>query len=97
MTLGEQLKEQGAAKVLQNNTAYKWMFWTEARWLLSMNTVVTSEDVTERMLEQPTHPNAIGACMRSFAKQNGLKVISYRKSTKPSRHAGLVAVWGRSK
>lgn len=92
---GESLRDAGTKQVLENNRGWQVEFENEAFVLLQIYGSITSEDVTERLLSKPTHPNAIGAAMRAFTSQNGLVVKEYRKSTRPSRHAGLLAVWAK--
>lgn len=93
---GEYLKSAGAAQVLGNNEEYKALFFAEADWLLRMQGTVTAEEVVGRIGMPKGHPNAIGAATRAFAAQHGLVVSGYRKSSRPTRHAGLVAVWAKA-
>ena len=95
MTQGEFLKADGCEVVLAHNPDYKSRFFAVARRLLADQGQVTSDLVIEAIGMPAGHPNAVGACMRAFAKANGLVVENYVKSTRPSCHAAIVAVWAK--
>lgn len=91
---GASLRDQGCTKVLSKNREWQVCFDSAAEMLLSFCDTdgITSEDVVSKV-GQPTHPNAVGAAMRSFALRNHLVIDRYVKSSKPSRHASVIAVW----
>jgi hypothetical protein len=90
---GEQLKEQGCAAVAGANCAYVAHFADAARRILLATGEVTSDDVIEQIGMPTGSPNAVGASMRAFAAANSLAVSGYVKSTRPSCHSAIVAVW----
>lgn len=92
---GELLRDAGIATVLENNAAYRKRFASAAEVILGHEREVTSDAVV-RMIGMPSgHPNAVGGAMRSFAIANSLAVRRYIKTTRPSGHARIIAVWGK--
>ena len=102
MTLGEQLKESGQARVL----AHQEPTWCEdvercILWMAQSEDfpVFTLDDIREcfpATCQEPTHPNAWGALFTHLAKTKRIVCVGYRPSTRPSRHAGIVRVWRRA-
>ena len=95
LELGERLRDAGMAHVLIDKDEYRQRFFAAALERLSEFGTVTSDDVIGLIGMPPGHPSAVGAVMRTFAVEHGLKVLCYRKSTRPSCHAAVIAVWGR--
>jgi acid phosphatase family membrane protein YuiD len=94
-TYGERLRDAGIEKVLTNNPSYRERFASAAAHSLETYGEVTSDTVVQAIGMPEGHPSAIGGAMRSFALANGLTVKRYVKSTHPSRHAAIIAVWGK--
>src|SRR5690348_11733679 len=92
---GEARKREGCERVLSHNEEWKARFDADASFLLSLNMELTSEDIVARIGMPPGSPNAVGAAMRAFAARHHLQVLHYRKSTRPTCHAAILAVWGR--
>jgi len=94
-TLGDLLRDQGIAQVLSHNESYADRFYSAAGILLERHGEITSTAVVELVGMPDGSPNAIGAAMRSFAKRRGLHIDRYVKSSRPSCHSAVVAVWKR--
>jgi len=93
LTLGDLLRDQGIAQVLSHNESYADRFHSAAGALLKEHGEITSVAVVELVGMPDGSPNAIGAAMRTFAKQRGLHIDCYVKSPRPTRHSAVVAVW----
>jgi len=94
-SVGDILRDEGTAKVLSNNADYAERFAKYANYLLLATGQVTSDEVVANVGMPEGHPSAVGAAMRSFAKRHKLAVSRYVKSTRPSCHSAVIAVWGR--
>lgn len=90
---GEQLRDEGHAATLAKNSEYCEAFAKEAIFQMEQCGEVTSDAVVVQVGMPPGSPNAVGAAMRAVASANGWRVAQYRKSTRPSCHAAIVAVW----
>lgn len=93
---GPALRDRGISKVLANNEEWKQRFFAAAAMIVQARGTVTSDLVVEAIGEPQGNPNVIGAAMRTFAARNGLCVKYHMRSNKPTRHAAIVAVWGRT-
>jgi len=92
---GVALRDEGMKKVIANNQQWREHFDRVAWHILIESSKVTSDAVV-RVIGMPEgSSNAVGAAMRAFAKAHKLRVLEYVKTTRPTRHAGIVAVWGR--
>ena len=90
---GAALRDAGCALTLEHNAAWRDRFNVAAADLLSTDGCVTSDAVV-RIVGMPNgSPSAVGAAMRSFAVRCGLVKSEYRNSTRPLRHAAVIAVW----
>lgn len=92
---GEWLRDAGIRQTAANNEEYVARFNAAADWLLAAKGEVTSDDIVRLAGMPDGHANAVGSAMRGFAKSRGLRVSHYTKSTRPSCHAAVVAVWIR--
>jgi len=93
---GEQLKEQGMAKVKGHTPeTYKLSFFRAAEEIALKGEPFTTEMVTRVVGCPPngTHCNAVGAMMSSTAKQLGLAKIGYVKATRDAAHSRVIALW----
>jgi hypothetical protein len=90
---GEQLRDDGHAITIAKNTAYCEAFAKEAMFQMNQCGEVTSDAVVTQVGIPTGSPNAVGAAMRAVAKANDWRVSEYRKSTRPTRHVAVVAVW----
>jgi hypothetical protein len=95
LELGEQRKASGCARVAAHNESYCDRFHAVASEILAYHGRVTSDAVVAVAGMPEGHPSAIGAAMRSFAKAHKLSVAGYTKSTRPSCHAAIIAIWTR--
>lgn len=95
LTLGDLLRDEGIAQVLSHNESYADRFHSAAEILLNRHGEITSVAVVELVGMPDGSPNAIGAAMRTFAKHRGLHIDCYVKSSRPTRHSAVVAVWKR--
>jgi len=95
LKLGKLLKEAGTRRAL-NNAESQWRsrFSVASASFLALYGEVTTDDVIKKIGMPPGHPNAVGAAMRAFARLHKLSVRGYVKSTRPSCHAAVIAVWG---
>jgi hypothetical protein len=93
---GKLLKEAGTKRALESADA-KWRsrFNVAAASFLALYGEVMTDDVIKKIGMPPGHPNAVGAAMLAFARTHKLAVRSYVKSTRPSCHAAVIAVWSR--
>lgn len=100
---GETLKEEGMAKALAKPGLSEWQdkvkLWT---WQRSAGTRFTSEDIIEEF-GLPTGEvrtnknNAVGAIMNAIAKKGVIRNTGdYVKSSRPSSHGAVIAVWERT-
>jgi len=90
MTTGETLKQQGLALV-ESHTPEDWKadFAMVGR---TQGDEFTAEDIID-IIGLPPNPNAVGAAMSALVKELKLVRVGYRPAKRPSRHAGVVAVW----
>jgi len=95
MKTGTELRDEGMELALWGSGDWQDGFNAAAETLLARNGQLTSADVVAIVGPPPGSSNAIGAAMRSFAVAHGLKPIGYGKAPAASRHAGMVAIWGR--
>jgi hypothetical protein len=93
---GEQLRDEGIDLVIGHNEDYKARFDSEAARQLAKNSRLIVTDITDVVGMPGGSRNAIGAAMRAFAVSHGLQIVGYRKSERAARHAGRIAVWGKS-
>ncbi len=91
---GETLKQAGLALV-KSHTPEEWRadFLFAGRYLAAKGEPFTSEDVVTFIGNRPANPNAVGAAMHTLARELKLVRVGYRPARRPSRHAGVVAVW----
>lgn len=94
-TTGEQLRDAGIEQVLGNNQNWRDAFDAAAAAILARTGEVTSDAVVQVVGMPIGHPSAVGGAMRRFAVANKLSVVRYVKSTRPSCHAAIVAVWAK--
>ncbi len=92
---GDQLRDEGIARVLDNNEAWRQSFFAAADTVLARDGQVTSEAVLEICGPPPGHFNAIGGAMRRFAIHRKLHNGGYIKSTRPKCHSTVIIVWTR--
>ena len=97
LKLGKLLKEAGTKLALDNADA-KWRsrFNVAAASFLALYGEVTTDDVIKKIGMPPGHPNAVGAAMLAFARLHKLSVVGYVKSTRPSCHAAVIAIWKKT-
>jgi hypothetical protein len=90
---GQDLKDAGCAKVLEN-TPDQWVadFEQQAAALLRSAGSFTAEEVVTMIGQPPNHTNAIGAACRQFVKRNGL-LGSYEPAKSPSAHGRIITRW----
>ncbi len=93
MTTGEILKQEALALV-ESHTPEEWKkaFAAQGHIVAQRGDPFTSEEIIFTVGLPPT-PNAIGAAMSALTKELKLVCCGYSKATRPSRHAGVVAVW----
>lgn len=95
MKTGEQLRDEGMQLALFGKDQWVAEFMDTAARFLDLHGRVTSEDVIALVGPPPGSSNAIGGAMRKFATMNGLRPIAYERAGSPSRHAAIIAVWGK--
>jgi hypothetical protein len=90
---GQTLKQEALALV-DSHTPEEWktsfVYWGCV--ISQRRREFTAEEIVDCCGKPPT-PNAIGAAMHSLARELGLVRVGYRPAKRPSRHAGVVAVW----
>jgi hypothetical protein len=100
---GETLKNEGMSKALSKLSVTEWQDRVKAwTWRLNAGHLFTSEDVTEEF-GLPTGEvgtnknNAVGAIMNAIAKKGVIRNTGdYVKSSRPSSHSAVIAVWERT-
>ncbi len=92
MTRGETLKQAGLALAAEHSADWRMRFMEHGRITASRCYSFTAEDLVS-YIGEPPHPNAVGAAMHSLARELKLIRVGYRPAKRPSRHAGVVAVW----
>jgi hypothetical protein len=100
---GETLKNEGMEKALNKESVSDWQdavkLWA---WRMNAGHLFTSEDVTEKFGlptgEVKTNKNnAVGAIMNAIAKKGVIRNTgNYVKSSRPSSHSAVIAVWERT-
>jgi hypothetical protein len=60
--------------------------------LCSTGATFTAEDV-RRLAGDPEAPNAIGSVFHQISDEGWIKLVGYRKSTRPDAHGRVIAVW----
>lgn len=100
---GETLKSEGIEKALSKGGLDDWQDKVKAwTWRLSAGTRFTSEDVTAEFGlptgEVKTNKNnAVGAIMNAIATKGVIQNTGdYVKSSRPSSHSAVIAVWERT-
>jgi len=91
---GETLKQAGL-NLVESHTPEEWkqQFALAGRAMAIGGEPFTAEDLIP-LVGLPPHPNAIGAAMHALARELRLVRVGYRSAKRPSRHCGVVAVWG---
>lgn len=95
---GDRRKEAGQALV-ESHQVEQWKAGV-ARVIATLGgrgEPFTNDDVRaeadQRLLGEPTHPNAWGAAMSSARKRGLIKSVGYTASTQISRHGAIVRQW----
>jgi hypothetical protein len=89
---GETLKQQGLALVAEHSADWQMTFAERGRRVAKAGLNFTAEDIL-LCVGIPPNPNAVGAAMHALARELKLVRVGYRPAKRPSRHAGVVAVW----
>lgn len=100
---GETLKDEGIAKALSKSGLNEWQDKVKAwTWARNAGARFTSEDIIEEF-GLPTGQvgtnknNAVGAIMNAIAKKGVIRNTGdYVKSSRPSSHSAVIAVWERT-
>jgi len=90
-----QLRDQGQAQVIEAADVQLWraLFIAEVERLARMSpSPFTSDDALDAV-GLPPRPNAVGAAMTGLARLGVIRRIGYVTSSRPSRHAAVVAQW----
>ena len=95
MKTGIELRDDGMQLALWGNGEWQADFNAAAETLLALHGQITSAEIVAVTGPPPGSTNAIGAAMRSFAVAHRLRPIGYGKAPAASRHAGMVAIWGK--
>lgn len=95
MKTGTKLRDEGMQLALWGSGEWQADFNAAAETLLALHGQITSAEIVAVTGPPPGSSNAIGAVMRGFACAHGLKPIAYGKAPAASRHAGMVAIWGK--
>ena len=95
MKTGTKLRDEGMQLALWGSGEWQADFNAAAETLLALHAQITSAEIVAVTGPPPGSTNAIGAAMRSFAVAHGLRPIGYGKAPAASRHAGMVAIWGK--
>jgi hypothetical protein len=95
---GDQLRDEGVARVADSHQDWMGMAAHHARAFLCSNRVVTGEQVRVHCLESgiplPASPNAWGALVRSLASAGEIEATTYmEKPRDPSSHSRMIRVW----
>lgn len=91
--LGEDLRDQGIAQVTEHNPDWIESAIETIRAIAQEQGSVTADDLRE--LEEPPHPNCVGAAFREAANRGYIKRAGYQRSHAPSAHARVITVWER--
>ncbi len=93
LQLGEQAKTAGIELIAEHNEDWlECAIATVAR--LAKNGSTFSVDELRLLVDNPpNHANAWGAVFSIAARQGLIERVGYQKSTTPSAHARVVAVW----
>ena len=94
MSEGARLRDEGVLSVLDNSSeAWK----AEARMvmgeLVDSGEPFTSEDLIERMVLRPHHPNAVGGFWIGAVKNWDLIIVGYTKADKPTSRKHILPLW----
>lgn len=96
---GEQHKADGIEALGFTHAAWMEAATCVLESLANRGSEFTSDDLRRecdaKWVCEPSHPNAWGAVFSKAAKAGLIERIGYRKSTLPSAHARVVAVWRR--
>lgn len=95
---GEQLKEQGVQRVLENNEEWADLAMSYLKSVAAWGDF-TSDDLHVTCTANgiaPPHRNAWGALFRKASKLGLIKRVGYRKSQRPASHSRVVAVWRKA-
>ena len=95
MKTGIELRDDGMQLALWGNGEWQADFNAAAENLLALHGQITSAEIVAVTGPPPGSVNAIGAAMRSFAISHRMRPIGYGKAPAASRHAGMVAIWGK--
>lgn len=90
---GEELRDNGVDKV-NSNTPENWKRDCDyiISWLARNGAEFTAEDV-RAWIDEPPHPNAMGARFLKAVKAKKIVRLEYRKAKRPSAHARILAVY----
>lgn len=53
----------------------------------------TAEDIREKAGDPPGSPNALGALLHALEAEGAIKVVGFRRSSRPSSHGRRILVW----
>jgi hypothetical protein len=56
----------------------------------------SAEDIREKAGDPPGSPNALGALLHALETEGAIKVVGYRRSSRPSSHGRRILVWRRA-
>lgn len=90
---GDQLRDEGIAKVTANNEDWMSKFFAAAEKVLAKDGEVTSESIVAVCGYPDGHSSAIGAAMRALARKLKLSKTGYINATSPKSHSAVIAVW----
>lgn len=91
---GKSLRDAGVSSV----TSHTPQWWRDScdraiARLAASGVEFTADEVRAVVGDPPNHPNAMGARFLSAAKSRLIERVGYKKPTRPSRHANVVAIW----
>jgi len=90
---GTTLRDAGVEKVTLNTSeGYRESFNRVLGEMADTGQPFSSEDVTA-VVGQPSNPNTVGALFIGAAKRGVIRKCGYRQSTRPERHAAVIALW----
>lgn len=89
---GQDLKHEGAARVLDNAGEWKDKAEEVIRYYAWSTLSSTSEDV-RTILTDPPHPNAWGAAFVSASKKGIIRRVGFKVASRKSAHGRTIAIW----
>lgn len=95
---GDQLKEEGTARVIDNEQPQLVAILDRAiRELAATGQPFTVEDARNRAGEEALsmlrQPNTVGAAFNRVKSEGLIRAVGYTKARRPSRHSAVIRQW----